>query len=330
MDRIGILKGILARLELDADLGVEFLSRGKEGIERLERLVGTIGHAQPVRKVALPRAPLRDRDGDTPTSRSASRNDFEPPTRENPAPGNEDCGGGEPEPVVKKKKSVRIRTGAGPVCSRTSLVPFVEPPSHPEKEAALSALKSECMECEECALCEKRNTVVWGEGDLCADVMFIGEGPGRDEDMEGRPFVGRSGRLLTDIIEKGMKIPRTHVYIANVVKCRPPGNRDPYVDEVMACSRYLDRQIEVIAPKIIVAVGNVAGRTLLRDTGTESGLRGKWHEYSGIPLRVIYHPSYLLRLRRSESDRTHADKATWRDIQDVMARAGSPNRSGSD
>lgn len=176
------------------------------------------------------------------------------------------------------------------------------------------------MRCEACELCQRRNSVVWGEGSLDANVMFIGEGPGRDEDLEGRPFVGRSGRLLTDIIEKGMKTPRGDVYIANVVKCRPPGNRDPKPDEVAACSRYLTRQIEVISPRVIVAVGNVAGRALLGLDATASGLRGRWRDCHGIPMRVIYHPSYLLRQRRGENDRTEADKMTWKDIQEVMAR----------
>lgn len=176
------------------------------------------------------------------------------------------------------------------------------------------------MACRGCDLCQKRTTVVWGEGSLDADVLFIGEGPGRDEDLAGRPFVGRSGRVLTDIIEKGMKVPRTAVYIANVVKCRPPGNRDPHPEEVAACSRYLDRQIEVIAPKAIVAVGGVAGCALLGLPPKSPGLRGKWHECRGIPMRVLFHPSYLLRQRRSPDDRTDADRATWNDIQEVMRR----------
>ena len=189
-----------------------------------------------------------------------------------------------------------------------------------DKEQALAATKAACLECALCPLCERRTTVVWGEGSLDAEVMFIGEGPGRDEDLQGRPFVGRSGRLLTDIIEKGMKIPRSGVYIANMVKCRPPGNRDPKPDEVSACSRYLQKQIEVIAPKVIVAVGGVAGCGLLGLEPRTPGLRGRWREYNGIPMRVIYHPSYLLRQRRGENDRTDADRTTWKDIQEVMAR----------
>lgn len=204
-----------------------------------------------------------------------------------------------------------------------SLVPFVPPPPTPEKEAMLAGLRDECLSCTACVLCEKRNNVAWGEGNLDAQVMFIGEGPGRDEDREGRPFVGRSGRLLTDIIEKGMKTPRNQVFIANVVKCRPPGNRDPRPEEVSACSRYLNRQIEVIAPKIIVAVGGVAGCALLGLPPKSPGLRGKWHYYRDIPMRVIFHPSYLLRQRRTENDRTDADRKTWSDVQEVMTKIKS-------
>lgn len=204
-----------------------------------------------------------------------------------------------------------------------SLVPYAPPASNPEKEAMLADLHGESLCCEDCELCRRRTRVAWGEGSLDAGVMFIGEGPGRDEDREGRPFVGRSGRLLTDIIEKGMKLARSEVYIANVVKCRPPGNRDPRPEEVAACSRYLHRQIEVIAPRVIVAVGGVAGCALLGLPPRSGGLRGKWHIYRGVPLRVIYHPSYLLRLRRSEHERTDADRQTWNDIQEVMARMAS-------
>lgn len=204
-----------------------------------------------------------------------------------------------------------------------SLVPFAAPKVNPEKEALFAGLYDEAMTCQRCGLCAKRNSVVWGEGSLDAPVMFIGEGPGRDEDLEGRPFVGRSGRLLTDIIEKGMQISRNEVYIANVVKCRPPGNRDPKPEEVAACSVYLTRQIQVVSPKVIVAVGGVAGCALLGLPPRSPGLRGKWRDYQGIPLRVIFHPSYLLRQRRNENDRTSADRETWKDIQEVMKMASS-------
>ena len=185
-------------------------------------------------------------------------------------------------------------------------------------------LRREAAECRRCGLCEKRRSMVWGEGSLDARVMFIGEAPGKDEDLAGRPFVGPSGRLLTDIIEKGMKTPRSGVYIANVVKCRPPGNRDPLPDETAACFRYLERQIEVIGPKVIVAVGMVAARLLLSAPPGSPGLRRRWHQYRGMPLRVIYHPSYLLRQRAAAAGRTDADRETWNDVLEVMAKLEEP------
>jgi DNA polymerase len=203
-----------------------------------------------------------------------------------------------------------------------SLVPFVEPVDRPDRRAELAELEKQAHGCEDCRLCEKRTNVAWGEGDLAAKVMFVGEAPGRDEDEQGRPFVGKSGRLLTDIIEKGMRIERRSVYIANVVKCRPPGNREPREDEIAACRKYLDRQIAVVGPKVLVAVGGVAGCALLGLPQKSSGLRGNWREYAGIPLRVIYHPSYLLRQRAYENDRTEADRVTWEDVKEVMRRAG--------
>lgn len=290
-----ILHAIKARLELDAGLGVEYLAL-PDGFPDV-----TVRQAS----AAAPQCARRDSVAATPRRHigDASRDDAA-------------AGGG----------GYRVApAGQPPPASYVSLVPFAEPPANPEKEAALAGLKAECLSCAACALCEKRNLAAWGEGSLDASVMFIGEGPGRDEDREGRPFVGRSGRLLTDIIEKGMAVPRSSVYIANVVKCRPPGNRDPRPEEIVACSRFLDNQIRVIAPKVIVAVGGVSGCALLGLPPRTGGLRGKWHEYRGVPMRVIFHPSYLLRQRRSENDRTAADRDTWNDIRQIMAKVAELN-----
>jgi DNA polymerase len=207
----------------------------------------------------------------------------------------------------------------------TRLVPKADAPKRPEKEAALSAMRQAAAECRNCGLCETRHSVVWGEGDLDAGAMFVGEAPGYDEDMEGRPFVGRSGKLLTAIIEKGMSLPRSRVYIANTIKCRPPGNRNPLADEIRACFPYIEKQIEVISPRILVAVGTVAARLLLGLPAGAAVPRRRWLEYRGIPLRVVYHPSYLLRERAKLADpgaRTEADRETWNDIREIMARLG--------
>lgn len=293
-----ILHALKARLELDAELGADFLA-----------LPGGLP------ALTAPRKPTR-----MPTPR-ASLSETAQPKSDDVRPRAEPSVVVPPPNHGEGERSFAAAPSGQPLPdSYISLVPYVEPPRNEAKEAALAGLREECLSCAGCVLCERRTHAAWGEGSLDAEVMFIGEGPGRDEDREGRPFVGRSGRLLTDIIEKGMKQPRGQVYIANVVKCRPPGNRDPKPEEISACSRYLDRQIEVIAPKVIVAVGGVSGCALLGLPPRSGGLRGKWHQYRGVPMRVIFHPSYLLRQRRAENDRTSADRDTWNDILQVMAK----------
>lgn len=180
---------------------------------------------------------------------------------------------------------------------------------------SLPALRAALGDCTRCKLCQGRTQIVFGVGNPAADLMFVGEGPGRDEDLQGEPFVGRAGQLLTDIITKGMKLRREDVYIANIVKCRPPNNRDPEPDEVAACRPFVARQIELVAPKVIVALGRVAAHAMLGTTTPISRLRGHWHEYAGIRLMPTLHPAYLLR--------NPADKRlVWEDIQMVMGELG--------
>ncbi len=179
--------------------------------------------------------------------------------------------------------------------------------------AALEALRAEEIgDCRRCALCEGRKTIVFGSGDPVARLMFVGEGPGRDEDIQGLPFVGRAGQLLTDIIS-AMKHTRGQVYIANVVKCRPPHNRTPLPEEIDACMGFLRRQISIISPGVIVCLGAVAAQALL---GTATGitkLRGGFREYEGIPVMATYHPAYLLRNPAKKRE-------VWEDMKLVMAR----------
>jgi DNA polymerase len=164
-------------------------------------------------------------------------------------------------------------------------------------------------------LCSGRTNLVFGVGDPHADLMFVGEGPGRDEDLRGEPFVGRAGQLLTEIIEKGMKLRRQDVYIANVVKCRPPNNRNPEPGEIKQCMPFLARQVELVQPRVIVALGTFAAQTLL-DVGTPiSRMRGDWHAYRGVKVMPTFHPAYLL---RNPSDK----KLVWADIKLVMAELG--------
>ena len=180
----------------------------------------------------------------------------------------------------------------------------------------LGQLREILGECRRCRLWQGRTNIVYGVGNPDADVLFVGEGPGRDEDLQGEPFVGRAGQLLTDIITKGMKLQRNDVYIANVVKCRPPQNRDPEPDEVASCEPFLVRQIELVKPRVIVALGKFAAQTLVRSAAPISRLRGQWHDYHGIRLMPTFHPAYLLR--------NPADKRlVWEDIKSVLRELGT-------
>lgn len=181
-----------------------------------------------------------------------------------------------------------------------------------DKEKAMKALREEIGDCRRCRLSLKRSHIVFGEGNLDARLMFVGEAPGREEDIQGRPFVGDAGMLLTRLIEKmGMK--REDVYIANIVKCRPPMNRDPEKDEIDQCRRFLERQIEIIKPDVIMALGRIAALTLIGNEKLKiSHIRGRVFEYRGIPLVPTFHPAYLIRNPRDKW-------LTWNDAQKVMA-----------
>jgi DNA polymerase len=176
---------------------------------------------------------------------------------------------------------------------------------------ALAAIRTDIGDCTRCKLHGMgRTQIVFGVGNPDADLMFAGEAPGADEDIQGFPFVGRAGQLLTDIIEKGLKIPRADVYIANVIKCRPPGNRNPEPDEVNACEPFLFRQIEVVRPKVVVALGKFAAQTLLRTLDPISRLRGRVYDFRGAKLIPTFHPAYLLRNPSSKRD-------VWEDMKVV-------------
>ena len=199
--------------------------------------------------------------------------------------------------------------------------PDTPAPPTPAEEASLAAvhtlteLRAEIGDCRRCRLCEKRNTIVFGVGNPDAEIMFIGEGPGYEEDKQGEPFVGRAGQLLTQIITKGMQMQRSDVYIANVVKCRPPENRNPEPDEIAACEPFLVKQLEIIQPRIIVALGKFAAQTLLKDTTPITRLRGKWQSYHGIKLMPTLHPAYLLRNPKDK-------RLVWEDIKAVLREIG--------
>ena len=181
-----------------------------------------------------------------------------------------------------------------------------------DRSKRLQAVAEEARGCTACRLCEQRNTVVFGDGHADAGLMFVGEGPGYNEDQQGLPFVGRAGQLLDRIIV-AIGLSRQEVYITNVVKCRPPNNRNPQPDETAACRFFLDRQIELVAPGVIVALGGVAAQQLLQTQDSVGRLRGRWHEVAGVPVRVTYHPAFLLR------DPSYK-RAAWEDMQLVRDR----------
>jgi DNA polymerase len=178
------------------------------------------------------------------------------------------------------------------------------------KEADISSLKRDMGECTRCKLSKNRTKIVLGEGSLNAELVFVGEAPGRDEDKTGRPFVGRAGQLLTKIIS-AMGMERGDVYIMNIVKCRPPENRNPQDDEISTCEPFMLRQLEIIKPGIICTLGTFSTQALLRTKEPISGLRGKFFDYHGIKLMPTYHPAFLLR-------NSNKKKEVWEDMQQIM------------
>jgi len=181
-------------------------------------------------------------------------------------------------------------------------------------DTLLAELGKVAAVCQNCRLAGTRTNVVYGVGNPNADLMFIGEAPGRDEDLKGEPFVGRAGQLLTDII-KAMQLTREQVYIANVIKCRPPENRNPESDELDACRPYIRRQVELIQPRVIVTLGRFALVGLTEKVYGITSVRGHWLEYEGVKLMPTYHPAYLLRT-------PSAKKEVWADMKKVMAELG--------
>ncbi len=185
-----------------------------------------------------------------------------------------------------------------------------------DPQAAMDEVKNEILSCTKCHLHQTRKNYVPGEGSLTPEIMFIGEGPGETEDNLGRPFVGKAGQLLDRLIER-MGYSRETVFIGNIIKCRPPGNRDPLPDEVAACKPYLERQIEILKPKVIVCLGRVALNNLLGRDFSISRERGKLFHFQGIPVIPTYHPAYLLRQTNRESI-SKAKWETWHDMEKVL------------
>jgi DNA polymerase len=180
----------------------------------------------------------------------------------------------------------------------------------------LEEVRAALGDCRRCRLCEGRTEIVFGDGNPGADILFVGEGPGEQEDRQGKPFVGRAGELLTRMIERGLGIPRSEVYICNIVKCRPPNNRTPLADEVASCRPFLDGQIDAVRPKVIVALGKPAASLLLGRDVSITRVRGTWQQYRGIAVMPTFHPAFVLRQYTEENRRL-----VWQDLKAALARA---------
>ena len=215
-----------------------------------------------------------------------------------------------PTPLAASQTPAPTTAPALPVVSEDSLFEAIDR----VENDTLEQIREDLGECTRCRLHKKRNSIVFGVGNPRAELVFVGEGPGHDEDVQGLPFVGRAGKLLTQMIE-AMGLRREDVYICNVVKCRPPENRKPEDDEVSTCSPYLYRQLTVIGPKAIVCLGATAAQSLLKTKESISRYRGQWLDYRGTKLMVTYHPAYLLRNPNAKGD-------VWKDLQKVMAHLG--------
>jgi len=200
--------------------------------------------------------------------------------------------------------------------AKTTAQPSVVRETVPQTSETLEQIRQELGDCRRCKLAAGRQNLVFGMGNPHAELLFVGEGPGRDEDIQGLPFVGRAGQLLDKMIA-AMGKNRADVYIANIVKCRPPNNREPEGDEVLACFPFLKQQIQVIQPRVICCLGRVAFQNLLQTKAPISGLRGVWQDYHGIAVMPTYHPAYLLRNPAGK-------KPAWEDLQKVMERLGWP------
>ncbi|MGE0454166.1 MAG: uracil-DNA glycosylase [Vicinamibacteria bacterium] len=221
----------------------------------------------------------------------------------------------DPQTLGAAKTAVGSGPGGAeaPAAGQAALGPAEAAAAGPRGDAtgALQQVRDTLGDCRRCKLQAGRKTIVFGQGNPNARLMFVGEAPGADEDEQGLAFVGRAGQLLTDIIEKGLKLPRSEVFIANVIKCRPPQNRNPEPDEILACQPFLEGQIDAIKPRVIVGLGKFGAQFLLKTAEPITRLRGKIGEYRGITVMPTYHPAYLLRNPAAKKD-------VWLDMQAVM------------
>ncbi|REG25044.1 DNA polymerase [Archangium gephyra] len=291
-------------LQVDARLAAELRGAG------LARLRAQAQAAKPASSVAAQPAPA------APQPAPAAR----PMAPRAPAPEPErPLAARAPEAAPVRREAPVARPLEAPAQARPAAGPL---PGVVEGERpTLDEIRRELGDCRRCKLCDGRKNIVFGSGNPRAELVFVGEGPGADEDAQGVPFVGAAGQLLTKMIE-AMGYRRDDVYICNVVKCRPPNNRNPEPDEVTACEPFLRAQLRAVQPKVIVALGKFAAQTLLRDTTAITKMRGNWREYEGIKLMPTFHPAYLLRQPAEK-------KKAWEDLQQVMKFFGKqPGQRG--
>ncbi len=224
--------------------------------------------------------------------------------------------------AVERPVDIKNRRTSSQVGMADSILSKVSYTGDPERVTRIESLMEQVLECTSCELCKARKNPVRSEGFVEADIAFISSAPGREEDNFGRTFQGAAGQLITDIIEKGMKMPRESVYLSSIIKCRPQGNRDPFVTEIESCIKYLKEEIDIVKPKVIVAVGGAATNILTEQEVSIEQTRGIWYQYNGIPVMPIYHPSFLLRQRRKYGRTNDSIRKTWQDIKQVIARLG--------
>jgi len=224
--------------------------------------------------------------------------------------------------IIGQLKNLTIAnrdTGLDPPPISGSALDYLYNKGEPSRLSPLDDLGRSVEDCKRCKLWNSRTRLVFGEGDPHSRLVFVGEGPGREEDLAGRPFVGEAGKLLTRIIEKGMGLKREEVYICNVVKCRPPNNRDPERDEIETCIPILKQQINIIGPEVICTLGRIAGQQLLGKDFKITRERGTWHSFMDIPVMPTFHPAYIL---RNPSRERELKGQVWKDVQEIMVRLG--------
>jgi DNA polymerase len=220
--------------------------------------------------------------------------------------------GRDPAPARPPREAPRIR----PAPSEGGQLGLMGDDASWGEEPTLEEVREALGECTRCRLCEGRTQIVFGDGSPSAELMFIGEGPGAEEDRRGLPFVGRAGELLTQMIENGIGISRSDSYICNIVKCRPPQNRTPLADEAATCRAFLDGQISAIRPRVLIALGKPAASLLLGRDVAITRIRGTWQEYRGIPLMPTFHPAFVLRQYTSQNRRL-----VWNDLKAALERS---------